>query len=32
MNRKESWVRVIFHRGKIKLKALIKVEMWSEYN
>ena len=24
MNRKESWVRVIFHRGKVKLKDLIK--------
>ena len=23
MNRKESWVRVIFHRGKVKLKSLI---------
>lgn len=23
MKRKESWVRVIFHRGKVKLKALI---------
>ena len=23
MNRKESWVRVIFHRGKVKLKDLI---------
>lgn len=31
MNRKESWVRVIFHRGKIKLKDLI-LEKEERYN